>query len=76
MADDNGPRLDFTLKELTLSGPEDVDVPGSSSRVVLHDNKLVCVEYPAMVHNVDKMLQTLGGEKGVSKVSFTLRTFI
>ncbi|KAK9532861.1 hypothetical protein VZT92_010226 [Zoarces viviparus] len=68
MADSKGPKLDFTLKELTLSCPtEDADVPGSSSSVVLQDNKLVCVEYPAVVNSVDKMLLTLGGVKAVSK---------
>lgn len=63
-------KLDFTLKELTLScQTEDVDVPGSSSSVELRDNRLVCVEYPAVVTSVDKMLETLGGEKTVSNVS-------
>ncbi|XP_044030137.1 general transcription factor 3C polypeptide 5 isoform X1 [Siniperca chuatsi] len=61
-------KLDFTLKELTLScQAEDVDVPGSSSTVELQDNRLMCVEYPAMVTSVDKMLETLGGEQAVSK---------
>ncbi|XP_070844987.1 general transcription factor 3C polypeptide 5 [Chaetodon trifascialis] len=68
MADSTGLKLDFTLKELTLSGQsEDVEVPGSSSTVELRANKLMCVEYPAVVTNVDKMLETLGGEQGVSK---------
>ncbi|XP_040013848.1 general transcription factor 3C polypeptide 5 [Xiphias gladius] len=68
MADSNELKLDFTLKELTLSCQgEDVDVPGSSSAVELRDNKLVCVEYPAVVSNVAKMLETLGGEQAVSK---------
>lgn len=63
-------KLDFTLKELALSSQgEDVDVPGSSSTVELQDNKLVCVEYPAVVSSVDKMMDTLGGEQVVSKVS-------
>ncbi|XP_037609457.1 general transcription factor 3C polypeptide 5 [Sebastes umbrosus] len=61
-------KLNFTLKELSLScRSEDVDVPGSSSSVELHDNKLVCVEYPGVVTSEDKMLETLGGEKGVTK---------
>ncbi|XP_027134438.1 general transcription factor 3C polypeptide 5 [Larimichthys crocea] len=68
MADSRELKLDFTLKELTLSDrSEDVDVPGSSSTVELRDSKLVCVEYPAVVSSVDKMLDTLGGEQGVSK---------
>ncbi|XP_072285727.1 general transcription factor 3C polypeptide 5 isoform X2 [Pyxicephalus adspersus] len=29
---------------------------------------MVCVEYPGLVYNVDKMLCTLGGEEGVSRV--------
>ncbi|XP_077981401.1 general transcription factor 3C polypeptide 5-like, partial [Glandiceps talaboti] len=33
-----------------------------------HNNKLVCVEYPGFVKNVDKMLATLGGEETVSKI--------
>ncbi|XP_038590467.1 LOW QUALITY PROTEIN: general transcription factor 3C polypeptide 5-like [Micropterus salmoides] len=61
-------KLDFTLKELALSSQgEDVDVPGSSSTVELQDTKLVCVEYPAVVSSVDKMMDTLGGEQVVSK---------
>uniref|UniRef100_A0A7N8Y0V7 General transcription factor IIIC, polypeptide 5 n=1 Tax=Mastacembelus armatus TaxID=205130 RepID=A0A7N8Y0V7_9TELE len=68
MADKTELKLNFTLKELTLSCPnEDVHVPGSSSNVELRDNKLVCVEYPAVISSVDKMLQTLGGEQTVSK---------
>lgn len=62
-------RLDFTLKELTLPGAAEDAVPGSSSTLELRDRKLVCVEYPAVVHNTDKMLDTLGGEQAVSKVS-------
>lgn len=61
-------KLDFTLKELTLSGQSE-DVPGSSATVELRPDKLVCVEYPAVVTSVDKMLETLGGQQAVSKVS-------
>lgn len=61
-------KLDFTLKELTLCSQSE-DVPGSSSTLELRTNKLVCVEYPAVVTNVDKMLETLGSEQTVSKVS-------
>lgn len=61
-------KLDFTLKELTLSDQSE-DVPGSSSTVELRPDKLVCVEYPAVVTSVDKMLETLGGQQAVSKVS-------
>lgn len=67
MADCKEVKLDFTLKELTLSSQSE-DVPGSSSSVALRSNKFVCVEYPAVVTSVDKMLETLGGEENVSKV--------
>uniref|UniRef100_A0A3Q2PKC9 Ral transcription factor IIIC subunit 5 n=1 Tax=Fundulus heteroclitus TaxID=8078 RepID=A0A3Q2PKC9_FUNHE len=40
---------------------------GGSSAVELRDKKLVCVEYPAVVTSVDRMLETLGGEQTVSK---------
>lgn len=68
MADSAELKLDFTLKELSLSCPTG-DVRGSSSTVEMRDRKLVCVEYPAVVRSADKMLQTLGGEQTVSKVS-------
>lgn len=67
MADCKEVKLDFTLKELTLSSQSE-DVPGSSSTVALQSNKFICVEYPAVVTNVDKMLETLGGEDILSKV--------
>lgn len=67
MADCKELKLDFTLKDLTLSSQSE-DVPGSSSTVALRSNKFVCVEYPAVVTNVDKMLETLGGEENLSKV--------
>eukprot|EP00064_Thunnus_orientalis_P012338 superscaffoldBa00001880_g12373 len=66
MADSRQMKLDFTLKELTLSCHSE-DVPGSSSTVELQDKKLVCVEYPAVVNSVSKMLETLGGDQAVSK---------
>lgn len=68
MADSVELKLDLTLKELSLSCLSEA-VRGSSSTVELRDRKLVCVEYPAVVHSVDKMLDTLGGEQTVSKVS-------
>ncbi|XP_036974237.1 general transcription factor 3C polypeptide 5 [Acanthopagrus latus] len=68
MADSTEPKLNFTLKQLSLSAQsEQEDVPGSSSTVELRTSRLVCVEYPAVVNNVDKMLETLGGEQTVSK---------
>ncbi len=69
MADFSELNLNFTLKELTFSSDsERADVPGSSSTVELRDDRLVCVEYPAVVTSVDDMLETLGGEPTVSKV--------
>lgn len=67
MADCKEVKLDFTLKELTLSSQSE-DVPGSSSAVALRSNRFVCVEFPAAVTDVDKMLETLGGEEQLSKV--------
>lgn len=32
--------------------------------------KFVCVEYPGIVKNVDKMLETLGGRETISEVIF------
>lgn len=32
------------------------------------ERHIVCVEYPGVVRDVSKMLQTLGGEEGVSRV--------
>ncbi|XP_054600705.2 general transcription factor 3C polypeptide 5 [Nothobranchius furzeri] len=66
----NRQTLDFTLKELSLSGRADGDVAargGSSSVELRGSKKLVCVEYPAVVKSVEKMLETLGGEQTVSK---------
>lgn len=67
MADCKESKLDFTLQELTLSSQSE-HVPGSSSTVALHSKRFVCVEYPAVVTNVDKMLETLGGKDNLSKV--------
>ncbi|XP_029024968.1 general transcription factor 3C polypeptide 5 isoform X2 [Betta splendens] len=59
-------KLGFSLKELSLSRCTG-DVPGGSSTVELRDSRLVCVEYPAVIKSVDKVLETLGGEQTVSK---------
>lgn len=32
------------------------------------ERRMVCVEYPGVVRDVSKMLRTLGGEEGVSRV--------
>lgn len=43
--------------------------PGTAVPVELRrERRLVCVEYPGMVRDVSKMLPTLGGEEGVSRV--------
>lgn len=44
-------------------------VLGNSATLALSDTNLVCVEYPAVVNNVNRMLDSIGGEQGVSKVS-------
>ncbi|XP_068104926.1 general transcription factor 3C polypeptide 5 [Hyperolius riggenbachi] len=42
---------------------------GSGVVTLPKDQKpMVCVEYPGLVQNVDRMLLTLGGEEGVSRV--------
>ncbi|XP_060791409.1 general transcription factor 3C polypeptide 5 [Neoarius graeffei] len=33
----------------------------------LSETRLVCIEYPGLVNNVDRMLETIGGEQGLSK---------
>ncbi|KAM7092316.1 general transcription factor 3C polypeptide 5 [Molossus nigricans] len=43
--------------------------PGVAIPVELRrERRLVCVEYPGMVRDVSKMLSTLGGEEGVSRI--------
>lgn len=72
MADCREFKRRFTLKEMTITDQsDDVGQPGNvcSSTVELPDNKIVCVEYPAVVLNVTRMLETIGGEEGVSRVS-------
>ncbi|RXN12904.1 bile salt-activated lipase-like protein [Labeo rohita] len=44
-----------------------VVVSGNTATLALSDTSLVCVEYPAVVNNVDTMLESIGGEEGVSK---------
>ncbi|KAG8447581.1 hypothetical protein GDO86_014910 [Hymenochirus boettgeri] len=39
----------------------------SATVIIPRTKSMVCVEYPGLVKDVDKMLQTLGGEEGVSK---------
>ncbi|XP_008322864.1 general transcription factor 3C polypeptide 5 [Cynoglossus semilaevis] len=68
MADSNN-KLDFTLIELNAANckSEEDNLRGSSATVELRDNRLVCVEYPAVVKSATNMLATLGGEHTVSK---------
>ncbi|XP_056587235.1 general transcription factor 3C polypeptide 5 [Triplophysa dalaica] len=42
-------------------------VSGNTATLALPEANLVCVEYPGVVNNVDRMLDTIGLEKGVSK---------
>lgn len=49
--------------EATDAGPR-AAVPVELRR----ERRLVCVEYPGVVRDVTKMLHTLGGEEGVSRV--------
>uniref|UniRef100_A0A8D2IVL3 Transcription factor IIIC subunit Tfc1/Sfc1 triple barrel domain-containing protein n=1 Tax=Varanus komodoensis TaxID=61221 RepID=A0A8D2IVL3_VARKO len=42
--------------------------PAAVTPAVPRDKRLVCVEYPGVVRDVDKALLTLGGEEGVSRV--------
>ncbi|KAK7896595.1 hypothetical protein WMY93_021920 [Mugilogobius chulae] len=59
--------VDLTLKELSLSEQSE-HVPGNSACLLpLRGTRLVCVEYPAMIHNLQRALQSLGGEQTVSK---------
>ncbi|XP_017280976.1 general transcription factor 3C polypeptide 5 [Kryptolebias marmoratus] len=60
-------KVNFTLKELTFPRQDEDAVPGGSRAVELREKRLVCVEYPAVVSSVDKMLETLGGEQTISK---------
>lgn len=39
-----------------------------TATVPLSETRLVCVEFPGLVKNVDKMLESIGGEQGLSKV--------
>ena len=39
-----------------------------SMDLTIPSSKFVCVDYPGIVANVDKMLQTLGEEKNIAKV--------
>lgn len=67
MTESHDAKLDFTLNKLTFSGKSE-DVPGTSSNVELRSDRLVCVEYPAVVSSVEKMLETLGSQQLISKV--------
>ncbi|XP_006894495.1 PREDICTED: general transcription factor 3C polypeptide 5-like [Elephantulus edwardii] len=44
-------------------------LPGGAAPLELRrDRSMVCVEYPGVVRDVSKMLPTLGGEEGVSRI--------
>nr|XP_051684407.1 general transcription factor 3C polypeptide 5 [Oryctolagus cuniculus] len=49
------------------AGPTDAR-PGAAVALELkRERRMVCVEYPGVVRDVNKMLSTLGGEEGVSR---------
>ena len=73
MANSKDFNRNFTLKEITNTSQQDLgeEVPGSSATfIVPSDSKLVSVEYPGIISSVDMMLETVGGEKAVSKVNY------
>lgn len=37
-------------------------------KAVLTQNKFVCIEYPGHVKNIDRVLETLGGENAIATV--------
>lgn len=69
MADSREFKAKFTLREMQISSrPEPrAHAAGGSSAVRLQQRRLVCVDYPAAVSRVDKMLETVGGEQGLGK---------
>uniref|UniRef100_A0A3B3ZRC4 Uncharacterized protein n=1 Tax=Periophthalmus magnuspinnatus TaxID=409849 RepID=A0A3B3ZRC4_9GOBI len=54
------------LKELSLSD-QSPHIPGNCACLPLRENRLVCVEYPAVIQNLDRALESLGGEHNMSK---------
>ncbi|XP_055009385.1 general transcription factor 3C polypeptide 5 isoform X2 [Boleophthalmus pectinirostris] len=61
-----GPRVDLSLKELSLSA-QSPQIPGNCACLPLQGTRLVCVEYPAVIQNLNRALESLGGEHTVSK---------
>uniref|UniRef100_A0A8C7JGP5 Ral transcription factor IIIC subunit 5 n=1 Tax=Oncorhynchus kisutch TaxID=8019 RepID=A0A8C7JGP5_ONCKI len=49
---------------MAASGLDDLNF---TMKEITEDNKLVCVEYPGIISNVDKMLESIGGIQGMSK---------
>ncbi|XP_051533042.1 general transcription factor 3C polypeptide 5 isoform X1 [Myxocyprinus asiaticus] len=41
---------------------------GNTATLSLPETNLVCIEYPGVVNNVEKMLDSIGREEGVSKI--------
>lgn len=64
-------------ERLTSAAPrEEPPPPPPRSTAVLslpQHRRMVCAEYPCRVLNVGKMLETLGGEEGMSRVRNTVR---
>uniref|UniRef100_A0A3B3ZRU7 General transcription factor IIIC, polypeptide 5 n=1 Tax=Periophthalmus magnuspinnatus TaxID=409849 RepID=A0A3B3ZRU7_9GOBI len=59
-------QVDLSLKELSLSD-QSPHIPGNCACLPLRENRLVCVEYPAVIQNLDRALESLGGEHNMSK---------
>lgn len=51
-----------------MAAAADAGQGGAVSVDLLHERRMVCVEYPGLVRDVSKMLLTLGGEESVSRV--------
>ncbi|CAL1569655.1 unnamed protein product [Knipowitschia caucasica] len=60
------PKLELRLQELSLSA-QGAHAPGNCSVMPLRGSRLVCVEFPAIIHNLQRAMEALGGEKAVSK---------
>lgn len=56
-----------------MENSDDVEENDSSNLILKHyypdfSRKLVCVQYPAIVNNVNRMLETLGGKSNLETV--------
>eukprot|EP00061_Rhincodon_typus_P011507 g36564.t1 len=66
-----GGRMEPDSKSESESGQWSAPGPGAQATAVRlrfdPDKRLVCAEYPGAVRDQRKMLETLGGEEGVSR---------